>query len=160
MGDRLTEQKNPGQTRPKTYGDIFDELFPAYLQMGMTPEQYWDGESFLKPAYRKAYRQRMETEERLRDRNNWYLGQYVMSALQAVPLLVAGLNTKGVTLPEYPQKPFMEQAEERKKEEDRKKKEEDQIKLAMALMQATFTKFNRSFEKRRQQKAAEEGSGQ
>ena len=149
MGNRLTEDdEEPKQTEP-AYGDIFDELFPHYLLMGMTPEQYWDGESSLKPAYRKAYQMRIEPEQMLADRQNWLLGQYITAVLNATPLLVAGLNTKsGTQLPEYPDKPFLEKAAEQKKEEVRKKREEDQTKLAMAMMQAAFNKFNRRFETR------------
>lgn len=148
MGNRLTEEE-PEQTALRTYGDIFDELFPHYLVMGMTPEQYWDGESWLKPAYRKAYQMRFENEQRLADQNNWYMGQYLIRVLQAVPLLVGGLNVKSSTkLPDYPEKPFLYQLEEQKKEEVRRKNELDQTKLAMALMQAAFSKFNKNFESR------------
>ncbi len=159
MGDRLTEE-NSKQTDPLSYGDIFDELFPHYLLMGMTPEQYWDGESWLKPAYRKAYQLRMENEQRLADRNNWYMGQYIMAAIQATPLIVPGINMKkGASLPDYPSKPFFEKYEEQKKEEVRKQKEEDQSKLAMAMFQAMTAKFNRNIQKRLAQQA-EQGSGQ
>lgn len=158
MGDRLTEDE-PQQTVHRTYGDTFDELFPHYLLMGMTPEQYWDGENALKPAFRKAYVLRMENEQRMADRNNWYMGQYLIRVLNCVPLLVGGLNVKPSTrLPEYPEKPFLELAEEQKKEEVRKKNQEDQTKLAMAMMQAAFNKFNKNFEKR-QQKAQQQAVG-
>lgn len=160
MGNRLTDE-DENQADSKSYGDIFDELFPHYLMMGMTAEQYWDGESGLKVAYRKAWKLKAEYDQRMADLNNWYMGQYLIKALQCVPLLVGGLNVKHTTrLPEYPDKPFMQQAEEKKKEEVRKQKEEDQAKLAMALMQATFEKFNRNFEKRQQQKQKAAGTGQ
>ena len=160
MGDRLTEEDGLKLTENPSYGDIFDELFPHYLLMGMTPEEYWDGESSLKKAYRKAYQLRIENEQRLADRNNWYLGQYFLYVLHATPLLVGGLNVKpGKQLPEYPNKPFFETFEEQKKEEVRKRKEEDQQKLAMALFQASLTKFNQNVEKRLKQetKAGETG---
>lgn len=155
MGDRLTGEEEPQQANP-AYGNIFDELFPHYLVMGMTPEQYWDGESWLKPAYREAYKLRMENERRSADMHNWYMGQYIMSVLNATPLLVGGFVKPGAELPDYPDKPFFEKQEEIKREEDRKKKEEDQSKLAMALFQAMTTKLNRNIEKRLER----EGSGQ
>lgn len=160
MGDRLTE-KEPEQTETP-YGDIFDQLFPQYLVMGMTPEQYWDGESSLKAAYRKAYEIRMETEQRLADRNNWYMAQYIIHVLQCVPLLVGGLNVKNTTkLPEFPDKPFFEKFEERKKEETQKKQEQDQMMLAMAFFQANVEKFNRNIQKRvEEEKAGAVSSGQ
>ena len=159
MGDRLTEEQQPKQTSPYPYGDIFDELFPQYLMIGMTPEQYWDGEGSLKRAFRKAYRLRVENEQRAADRNNWYMGQYIVKVLQCVPLLVGGLNVKQSTpLPDYPEKPFLELYEAEKKEKDRKQYEEDRTKLAMAMFQAGIAKFNKRFEK--EQKAKQEGSGQ
>lgn len=147
MGNRLITDEET-QTESRSYGDIFDELFPHYLLMGMTPEQYWDGESWLKPAYRKAYQLRIENEQRLADLNNWYMGQYIMAALHATPLIVGGFLKKGEQPPEYPDKPFYEKHEADKKEEVRRKNEEDQSKLAMAMFQAMTTKFNKNIEKR------------
>ena len=159
MGDRLTDGTEPQAAR--TYGDIFDELLPHYLVMGMTPEQYWDGESDLKPAFRKAYSIRIENEQRLADRHNWQMGQYIIAVLQSVPLLVGGLNVKsGTQLPEYPDKPMLEKAEEEKQEAVRKQKEEDQRKLAMAMLQASFARFNQNFLKKQAERQAGEQTGQ
>lgn len=153
MGDRLTEE-NPTQTGPQSYGDIFDRLLPEYMAIGMTYDEYWDGEFGTKRAARKAFEIRIKNEQMMADRQNWYMGQYLMFVLRATPLLVGGLNVKATTrLPEYPEKPFYEQYEEQKKEEVRKKKEEEQAKLAMAMMHAMFNKFNKRFEER---KAAEQ----
>ena len=143
MGNRLTEEQEKRQASDTPYGDTFDELFPQYLMIGMTPEQYWDGESSLKRAYMKAYRMRVEEQQRMQDTQNWYMGQYIMCVLQAVPLLVGGLNVKPTTrLPEYPEKPFLLKQEADRKEQNRKKKEEDQTRMAMALFQAGIQKMN------------------
>ena len=160
MGDRLTWEESDGQTETPSYGDIFDELFPHYLVMGMTPEQYWDGESWLKKAYRKAYRIRNENQQKVTDWMNWNQGIYLRDALQSVALFVGGLNTKGVTMPEYPDKPRLVKAEEMKREEDRKKHEEDQQRLAMAMFQAAISQFNRNVEKRLERDAGTAGTGQ
>ena len=147
MGDRLTEEEPEQAGTP--YGDIFDELLPHYIVMGMTPEQFWDGESGSYKAYREAYRMRIENEQKLADRQNWYLGQYIISVLNMTPLLVAGLNVKPTTqLPGYPDKPFLEKAEEQKKEEVRKKNEEDQMMRAMAMFQQFAKNMNRNIQKK------------
>ena len=161
MGDRLTdEEEEPQQTSPTPYGDIFDKVLPNYMAMGMTYDQFWDGEVGMKTAYREAYRIRIEQEQRIADRNNWLMGQYVISALNAVPLLVAGLNVKRSThLPEYPDKPFYDRLDADRKEEDRKKREEDQTKLALAMFQAGIEKFNRNLQ-HRQEEAQKAESGQ
>lgn len=159
MGDRLTDE--PQQTDPRSYGDIFDELFPHYLLMGMTPEQYWDGESSLKKAYRKAYQLRMDIEQKIADRNNWYLGQYVIAVLQSVPLLVGGLNVKPSTqLPQYPKEPFLYTMEAEKKKEVRQKQEKDQMMLAMAMFQSGIEKMNRNIRKRLESGAKADSTGQ
>ena len=33
----------------------FNSVFPYYLSIGMTPEQFWDGDVWLTKYYRKAY---------------------------------------------------------------------------------------------------------
>ena len=156
MGDRLTDDE-ASQTELKSYGDIFDELFPHYLYMGMTPEQYWDGESELKIAYRKAYRMRMKHEDMMLDRLAWYQGVYVRDALHSMPLLVAGFIPKGVRPGDYPKLPRLEQAEQEKRETDQKKRQENQMMLAMAMMQDVYTRFNRNME-RKQSEPAKSGA--
>ena len=89
----------------------------------------------------------MEQEQKIADRNNWFMGQYIMCVLQAVPLLVGGLNVKNTSrLPDYPDKPFLEKYEAEKKEADRKKQEEDRMKLTLALFQQGIMKFNKRME--------------
>lgn len=160
MGNRLIGEE-PQKTSSTPCGDIFDDQLPYYLAMGMPYDLFWDGEYGTRRAFLKSYRIRLENERRMADVNNWYMGQYIIAALQAVPLFVGGLNTKGITLPEYPGKPFLETAEARKKEEDRQKYEEDQSKIAMAMFQAAISKFNKNVEKRlEKEKQEREGSGQ
>ena len=159
MGDRLTGEEESEQASPKTYGDIFDEFLPEYLAIGMPYDLYWDGEYGTKTAYRKAYQLRIRNEQLLADTNNWYVGQYIMAALQAVPLLVNGFVPKGVKAVDYPDKPFLEKQEELKKEEARQKHEEDQSKIAQAMFQAMVAKFNKNIEKRLEREA-QEGTGQ
>ena len=160
MGNRLIGEE-PQKTSSTPCGDIFDDQLPNYLAMGMPYDLFWDGEYGTRRAFWKAYKIKVENEQRIADVNNWYMGQYIISALQAVPLLVNGFNTKGITLPEYTEKPFLQKAEEKKKEENRQKYEEDQSKIAMAMFQAAISKFNKNIEKRlEKEKQEREGSGQ
>lgn len=157
MEDRLTKGEESSQTSPTPYGDIFDKLLPSYIAMGMTYDEYWDGEVGTKTAYRKAYEMRMEHDQRVADRNNWLMGRYVMGALQAVPLLVAGLNVKsGTRIPDYPDKPFYDTYDQKQKEEAKAKHEEDQTKLAMAVFQSSIERFNHNLLKRQEAEKARE----
>ena len=153
------------QTSQTPFGDTFDALCPHYVAMGMPYDLYWDGEYGSKTAYREAYKLKLETEQRMADQSNWYMGQYIIAVLHAVPLLVAGLNTKGSNLPSYPDKPILEkQAEEKKTknaEEERRKQEEDQTKLAMSVFQSAIAKINQNIVKRLEREKAQKAiSGQ
>lgn len=50
------------------------------MVMGMTYEQYWDGDPHMAVAYRKAYRLRREAE----NESLWLQGLYVFDAFSAV----------------------------------------------------------------------------
>lgn len=122
--------------------------------MGMTPAEYWDGESGLKKAYREAWKLRMEHEERVRDRQAWLQAGYIRIALNSMALMVNGFVPKGVHPDHYPEKPLLEKAEEEKKEADKRRKEENQRKLAMAMMQAAVARINKNIlNKQKKQKA-------
>ena len=165
MGDPVTgEGEQPRRTSKTPYGDMFDELLPQYMAMGMTYEQFWDGEVGIRKAFRKAYQLRMENDLKIADRNGWYIGQYICKALQAVQLLAVAVPVKKLPDPhEYPDKPFMIQAEEEerknKDEEIRKKREEDQSKLAMSMFQQMVARMNGNII-RRVERQKHEGTGQ
>ena len=159
MGDGVSEE-SPEEPKRRTYTEIFEEAFPQYLMMGMTPEQYWDGEIGLCKAYRDVYRMRMEREDRMADQTAWLQGLYIRDALQSVYLMVNGFVPKGTQAEEYPKKPYSiqeeerkrEEAETRKQEEERKKKEEQQTQQSMAMFHAMAEKFNKNFARREQEK--------
>lgn len=144
MGDRVTDE-------PETIGETFDRVFPDYLIMGMTPEQFWDGESWLKKHYRAAYRQRMRNEERIRDQQAWLTGIYIRDAIQSVAVLVNGFVPKGASPAAYPEVPRLEKAEKEKAETDKRKREELQMQRAMAMFQTMVSGFNRNFEKKQKE---------
>ena len=113
------------------YGEVFTTHFPYYLSIGMTAEQYWDGDNLLPRAYRKA-------EELRRDRQNSYLwlqGKYVYDAIYA---MAPALQAMGGGKPEsYVNEPYplTEAAvRERDKREQQRKMEERKAQM-LAWMQ-------------------------
>lgn len=114
MGDGVTGEETDSPP-PRTYSDIFHEAFPHYLMMGMTSEQFWDGDSWLVIDYRKAYQLRVEQEYRERDELAWSIGAYMRQALQSVYLMVNGFVPKGTQAEPYPDKPHYMKEEERKR---------------------------------------------
>ena len=159
MGDGVTggeeepEEKAPS---PKAYADIFHEVFPHYLMMGMTSEEYWDGDSWLVKDFREAYRMRKEQENREQDELAWRNGAYLKQALQSVYLMVNGFVPHGAQAEPYPDQPNWVREEKQRREEvkqkrkeQEKQKEEEQMRVAMAYFQAAISQFNKNIEKRK-----------
>lgn len=151
----VTGEEQESSKTPRTYTDIFYEVFPHYLAMGMPSSEFWEGSSNLVIGYRNAFRIRMDNEEahwaKINDRAAWLNGVYIRHAFQSMALLVNGFVPKGVQMQDYPDKPFYEKEEERINEEKRRKAEEEQQKIAMAMFQAAITKFNKRFEGKTEQ---------
>lgn len=151
MEDRLTEE-TPKETF--TISKIFRDVFPHYMVMGMSAEEYWDGDPWLAKAYRKAYKIRIESEEKTADRNAWRIGEYIRNALASVPITVNGFAPKGHTMHPYPEKPMTMLADEQKREENKKKQEENKQILAQAMFHAFAEKMNKGIRKRLEQEKA------
>lgn len=152
MEHRVIEEKYP-------ISKVFRDAFPHYLAIGMPAEVYWDGESWLVKSYREAYRLRMENEDRISDRNEWRMGEYIRQALSSVALTVNGWAPKNTKLHDYPERPVLEkyelqrQAEE--KQNEQKAREEKEQKLALAMFQAFAEKMNKGIRKRLEAEATE-----
>lgn len=111
---------------PLFISKMFDDLFPYYLSIGMTYEQYWLGDPELVRMYRKA------EEIRAHRRNNelWTQGRYVYDAIMR---LVPSLNALKPKEPiEYMDEPYpmtRKEYENMIKRKERKKMEEMRNKM-------------------------------
>ena len=85
-----------------TYTERFYEQFPYYLAIGMTPEQYWDGDPMLAKYFRKADELRLERK----NQELWLQGMYIYEAIcDASPILHA-FARKGTKPHPYVDKPY------------------------------------------------------
>ena len=102
-----------------SYHEKFEELFPYYLSLGMTPSQYWDEDATLVIHYRKA-------EEYRRNRANqeaWLQGAYFYEALSRISPILHAFAKKGTKPQPYLDEPLaITKAQEEKKQEERDKK--------------------------------------
>lgn len=98
----------------KTFTEYFDEVFPAYLAMGMTWSQFWEDEPKLAIAYRKAdvIRKRRKNEEL------WLQGLYVAESLKSTVGNMFSKNAKH----QYPEEPFPITVDEQKERREREEK--------------------------------------
>ena len=104
-----------------TYTQQFYELFPYYLSIGMTYEQYWESD----PMLAKYFRQADEMKNERKNQELWLQGLYVYNALTAIMPV-----KKGAEQPKYPDKPFTISEKQRKRE----KLEEEKAKFEKGKM--------------------------
>lgn len=128
-GDDLSEAE---PSEPPTLAEMFTQVFPYYLHMGMTYEEFWYGPPSLVRAYRKAY----DMERHRRNEEMWMQGRYIFEALRCAPLLV-GFPEKGYKPPSgagYPEMPYpLSEREEREREIER---ENENTKRFIAQLEA------------------------
>lgn len=128
-GDDLGESE---PSEPPTLAEMFTEVFPYYLSMGMTYEEFWHGAPSLVRAYRKAY----DMKRHERNQEMWMQGRYIFEALRCVPLLV-GFPEKGYKPPSgagYPEMPYpLSEREAREREIER---ENENTKRFIAQLEA------------------------
>lgn len=116
-GESVTTDEPSEQRTPQTLTEIFREAFPYYLAMGMTYDEFWNGELSLVRDYRKARDIRLHEEESARHRQ----GAYIYDALLAVaPVFRMSMSGGAVKPGEYPDRPYpITEEEARKREEER-----------------------------------------
>lgn len=110
---------------PTTFTETFDLVFPQYLAMGMSWEQFWEGE----PSLVRAYRQADKLRRRRKNEELWLSGAYTAEALMATVGNMFSKSTKHT----YPTEPFAiteDEVRERKAREER---------LKMERIKAAFT---------------------
>ena len=101
-----------------TYTEQFYEAFPYYLSIGMTAEQFWDGDPYLAKYYRKADTLRVERENQYL----WLQGMYIYDALCDVAPILQAMAKKGTKPHPYPEKPYSITENQRKREAEEQEK--------------------------------------
>lgn len=102
-----------------TLTETMEEQCPIYMAMGMSYDEYWNGEVDRAKFYRKAFKLKKKQEnEKL-----WLQGAYIYKALQAIyPLFNAWAD--GAEVQPYMEYPLPLDAEEQKAQETEKAKAE------------------------------------
>lgn len=84
MGSKLLSEDNGAdrggseETEPPfSIPEMFEECFPYYMSIGMTYEEYWNGDPSLVKAYRKAE----DIRSHRRNQDMWLLGRYVYDGI-------------------------------------------------------------------------------
>ena len=120
-----------------TYTEQFYEVFPYYLSIGMTYEQFWDDDPTLVIYYRRADELR---NERM-NQELWLQGMYIYDALCDVAPVMNAMAKKGTKPHPYPEKPYPISDRQRRRD-----KEEQERKVAMKgkrWIEALMSKSNK-----------------
>lgn len=132
-------QRGEGDTSPKaptSSRETFEKVFPVYLAMGMTYEDFYKKDHTLVIAYREAFKlQRIRNNQ-----EQWQLGLYVYQAVSRVAPLLIPFNKNPKPEP-YLDKPipFYESENETQNEAVYNK--------GLAYMQAKMIEINKKFGK-------------
>lgn len=114
----------------QSYTEIFEQLCPYYMSIGMSYDEFWNQSVDLVKAYRKAY----ELREKRRNQELWLQGMYFYEALcDASPLFRFSMK-KGIIKPEpYVKEPYpITAAEVRAREERLAREKEERLKAEFA----------------------------
>lgn len=105
------------------YSELFEQLCPYYMSIGMTYEQFWYDDVRLAEYYRKA------DDLRLKRKNQelWLQGMYVYEALcDASPLFRFSMKGGQIKPQPYTQEPYPITEEEAREREERKARAEQE----------------------------------
>lgn len=124
-----------------TYTDRFYEVFPYYLSIGMTYEQFWEGDPTLTRHYRKAD----EIKRERRNQELWLQGLYFYEALCDVSPVLHAFAKKGSKPAPFPSSPYPLSDKQRKREADEKARKiaDRGKKLMEAFMQHNNKRFGK-----------------
>lgn len=141
LSDDYDREGEQIKARPlfSTYTEQFYEVFPYYLSLGMTYEQFWEGDPSLVKYYRKADEIRNER----RNQELWLQGMYIYEAICDVSPILNPLAKRGTKPHPYSTRPYPLNEKQRERELEAKEKAEARKgKLFMeVLMQQTNKKF-------------------
>lgn len=114
----------------QSYAEIFEQLCPYYMSIGMSYDEFWNGDVHAVKAYRKAY----ELREKRRNQELWLQGMYFYEALcDASPLFRFSMK-KGIIKPEpYAKEPYpITAADVREREEREARAKQERMKAQFA----------------------------
>ena len=113
---------------PKSLAEVFTELCPHYMAMGMSYREFWHCNTKVHMAYRKAW----EQKKQYRNWEMWMQGAYFYDALLKVaPVMRAAFGKGRVEPGKYAETPYPLTEKEAKAIEERKRIENMKRMLAM-----------------------------
>ena len=135
MGGELVENQPP-----VTYSEYFREVCSWYMSIGMTYDEFWEGDALLPKYYREAY----EYKRTQLNHDMWVQGYYIHEAVAVV--VYNATRKKGTQEQQYPEKPHPLTKLEKEHEKQCEKQRQEMIEKknrekAKAIFSAWAEKF-------------------
>lgn len=140
------------QHRTRTYTEVFEEVFPYYLSLGMTYNQFWRDDPRIVKYYRQAEKIR---KERINS-ELWLQGMYVYEAICDAAPIFNPFAKHGVRPRPYPTEPYPLTKTEKTKAE-KVAEEKKQMDKAQRIMDAYASRVNRNVANKAQQEVKHDG---
>lgn len=105
--------------KEKTFAEIFEDVCPYYMSIGMSYDDFWNGDPEMAKYYRKAEKIRMKRE----NRNLWLQGLYIYHAVGDLAPILRFRTRGSVKAEPYLSEPFAIDEEEQKEREEKSRAE-------------------------------------
>lgn len=132
--------------RQLTWAEFAEEQCQYYIVMGVSAEEYWNGDYSLLKYYRQAYQRKKEVENYY----SWLQGLYIYDAIADCSPILRAFSKARRPLP-YPAKPYDIAREITKREKEEKEREQ------MERIKAKTAAFASGWNKRRKEQKTVEG---
>ena len=116
MGSELVN----GSTSLFSFTDGFEKACPQFMAMGMTYDEFWNGE----PERVRYYREAEEIRQKKRDYDLWLQGRYIYDALCAVSPILHAFAKNGTQPENYLDEPYPRTYKDFKERQERQMKEQ------------------------------------
>ncbi len=119
--------------------ETFWQKFPYYLSIGMTEDQYWNGDCALPKYYREAEKLRRERF----NQEAWLQGMYIYDSMLRVAPVLRAFVKKGTKPKPYVEEPYSISPKTEKEVQTSKEKKTAQ--KGKVYMEAYMAAFNQRF---------------
>ncbi len=141
MGSELVDNSQPDNNGSEvknapilsTFTEFFKEQCPYYMSIGMTYDEFWNGDCELPIYYRKAE----ELKNKKKNQELWLQGLYFYEALCDVAPVLHAFAKKGTKPIPYSKEPYALTEQEHKERKERDRQQSLEILKARLLAMAS-----------------------
>lgn len=128
--------------------DIFEELCPFFISIGMSYKEFWEDDLTIPKSYLEAYKMKIKREQEINEWRMWKQGVYVYEALCDVSPILHAFSKKGTKPLPYPSKPYGLEENKEKTEKEKEQEAENERLKAIINFNAWEKATKKHFEKK------------